>query len=101
MGASENPELTEELRQQRVKFLGPRSETLSDLQLELLAEKSPARRWTRWKRKRGASRSPALRHASGGRIQDGDGCPRTCREWRKWSRCCGAETAASAAQQQR
>jgi transposase len=33
--------LTEELRQQRVKFLGPRSETLSDLQLELLAEEEP------------------------------------------------------------
>jgi len=33
--------LTEELRQQRIKFLGPRSETLSDLQLELLAEEEP------------------------------------------------------------
>jgi transposase len=33
--------LTEELRQQRVKFLGPRSETLSDLQLELLADEEP------------------------------------------------------------
>ena len=33
--------LTEELRQQRVKFLGPRSETLSDLQLELLADQEP------------------------------------------------------------
>ncbi len=29
--------LTEELRQQRIKLLGPRSETLSDLQLELAA----------------------------------------------------------------
>src|SRR5215813_10518016 len=33
--------LTEELRQQRVKFLGPRSETLSDLQLQLLTEEEP------------------------------------------------------------
>lgn len=33
--------LTEELRQQRVKQLGPRSETLSDLQLELLADQEP------------------------------------------------------------
>lgn len=33
--------LTEELRQQRIKQLGPRSETLSDLQLELLADQEP------------------------------------------------------------
>ena len=33
--------LTEQLRQQRVQFLGPRSETLSDLQLELLTEEEP------------------------------------------------------------
>jgi transposase len=33
--------LTEQLRQQRVKLLGPRSETLSDLQLELLADEEP------------------------------------------------------------
>ena len=33
--------LTEELRQFRVKLLGPRSETLSDLQLELLADQEP------------------------------------------------------------
>ena len=33
--------LSEELRQQRVKLLGPRSETLSDLQLELLADEEP------------------------------------------------------------
>jgi transposase len=30
--------LEERLRQQRIKMLGPRSETLTDLQLELLAE---------------------------------------------------------------
>ena len=34
--------LTEQLRQQRVKFLGPRSETLSDLQLALLADEEPS-----------------------------------------------------------
>ena len=33
--------LTEELRQQRMKLLGPRSETLSDLQLQLLADEEP------------------------------------------------------------
>jgi transposase len=33
--------LTEELRQYRVKLLGPRSETLNDLQLELLADDEP------------------------------------------------------------
>ena len=33
--------LKEELRQYRVKLLGPRSETLSDLQLELLADQEP------------------------------------------------------------
>ena len=35
--------LQEELRQQRIKALGPRSETLSDLQLELLTEEEPCR----------------------------------------------------------
>jgi transposase len=33
--------LTEELRLQRIKFLGPRSETLSNLQLELLIDEEP------------------------------------------------------------
>ena len=33
--------LKQELRQQRIQFLGPRSETLSDLQLELLADEEP------------------------------------------------------------
>ncbi len=33
--------LTEQLRQQRVKLLGPRSEILSDLQLNLLADEEP------------------------------------------------------------
>ena len=34
--------LEERLRQQRIQALGPRSETLSDLQLELLAEQEPS-----------------------------------------------------------
>lgn len=34
--------LTEQLRQQRIKFLGPCSETLSNLQLELLVEEEPS-----------------------------------------------------------
>jgi transposase len=33
--------LEERLREQRIRLLGPRSETLSDLQLELLAEEEP------------------------------------------------------------
>lgn len=33
--------LKEELRQQRIKWLGPRSETLSNLQLELLVQEEP------------------------------------------------------------
>src|SRR5215470_17707272 len=33
--------LEERLRQQRIKMLGPHSETLSDLQLELLADEEP------------------------------------------------------------
>src|ERR1700676_622178 len=34
--------LEERLRQQRIQVLGPHSETLSDLQLELLAEEEPS-----------------------------------------------------------
>src|ERR1700761_4777634 len=34
--------LQERLRKQRIGFLGPSSETLSDLQLELLAEEEPS-----------------------------------------------------------
>jgi transposase len=34
--------LEERLRQRRIQFLGPHSETLSDLQLELLAEEEPS-----------------------------------------------------------
>ena len=33
--------LDQRLRQQRIKMLGPRSESLSDLQLELLADEEP------------------------------------------------------------
>ena len=33
--------LVEQLRQFRVKMLGPKSETLNDLQLELLADEEP------------------------------------------------------------
>src|SRR5271170_3234496 len=34
--------LEERLRQRRIQLLGPHSETLSDLQLELLAEEEPS-----------------------------------------------------------
>ncbi len=38
---AEIQQLMERLRRQRIQFLGPKSETLSDLQLELLAEEEP------------------------------------------------------------
>jgi hypothetical protein len=34
--------LEEKLRQQRIRMLGPQSETLSNLQLELLADEEPS-----------------------------------------------------------
>ena len=91
--------LTEELRQHRVKLLGPRSETLSDLQLELLADEEPgttldeveaeAQRppWTEARRERrphpGRQRLPQNLP----RIEEIISCAeQTCRQ-------CGAETA--------
>ena len=67
--------LTEELRQQRVKLLGPRSETLSDLQLQ--------QHGMRWRRKHGGRRSRLSRRANGVRIRGGNACPRICRVSRK------------------
>ncbi len=50
--------LEERLRRQRIGFLGPASETLSDLQLELLVEEEPSPPHARkWKPRRGASAS--------------------------------------------
>src|SRR6266487_5201465 len=48
--------LEERLRQRRIQLLGPRSETLSDLQLELLAEEEPSA--TRQEVEAEASREP-------------------------------------------
>src|ERR1700679_3116723 len=51
--------LQERLRRQRIGFLGPSSETLSDLQLELLAEEEPGATREEWKEKRGGEPIPA------------------------------------------
>lgn len=75
--------LTEELRQQRVKFLGPRSETLSDLQLELLADQEPGTTVDAVEAE--AQRAPKRRRATGGHIRDGNACRRICRASRRWS----------------
>jgi len=48
--------LEEELRQRRIQMLGPRSETLSDLQLELWPKKNRERRPRKWRQKLGARR---------------------------------------------
>ena len=75
--------LTEELRQYRVKLLGPRSETLSDLQLELLADQEPGTTLDEVEAEAGALRSRRFRRVNGGRIRGGSVCPRICRESRK------------------
>jgi transposase len=41
LGAFENSAARREWRQQRIRILGPQSETLSNLQLELLADEEP------------------------------------------------------------
>ena len=71
VGASQIEKLQEELRQQRIDRLGPRSETLSDLQLELLADEEPGA--TRDEVEAEAQREPIanVRRASGSRIRAG------------------------------
>jgi transposase len=54
--------LIEEMRQLRIKFLGPKSETLSSLQLELLAEEEPSA--TRDEVEAEARREPITRSAA-------------------------------------
>jgi hypothetical protein len=65
-------------RRQRISFLGPHSETQSDLQQELLVEEEPSVTGEKWKPKHAASRSPS---ASASRIPAGSGCPRICHAW--------------------
>ena len=75
--------LTEELRQQRIQRLGPRSETLSDLQLELLADQEPGA--TREEVEAEAGREPIVNLAPRERKPhpDGNACRNICREWNK------------------
>ena len=75
--------LQERLRKQRLGFLGPSSETLSDLQLELLAEEEQAQRARKWKQNRGASRFPRRCHANRNRIRAASLCRRVCRASKK------------------
>lgn len=92
--------LTEELRQFRVKMLGPRSETLNDLQLQLLADDEPG---TTLDEVEAETQRPVLqeaprreRRSHPGRQRLPENLPRVeeivqCRE--KACRQCGRETA--------
>lgn len=92
--------LEEELRQHRVKLLGPRSETLSDLQLELLADQEPGVTGEEVAAEAGRERMhtapPRERKRHPGRQQLPDNLPRVeqvipCAEQN--CKHCGAETA--------
>jgi hypothetical protein len=76
--------LIEEMRQLRIKFLGPKSETLSSLQLELLAEEEPSA--TRDEVEAEAGREPitqTVARASASCIRGASRCRTNCRVWRK------------------
>jgi len=77
--------LEERLRKQRVGFLGPASETLSDLQLELLIEQEPSttREEVEAESSPGVSRSPLHRRASASRIRAASLRQRICRAGKK------------------
>ena len=92
--------LEERLRRQRIQFLGPRSETLSDLQLRLLIEEEPGT--TRAEVEAEAARAPVSKVAARerkshpGRQRLPEGLPRVeevlaCAE--RNCQHCGAETA--------
>ena len=72
--------LEERLRQRRIQVLGPQSETLSDLQLELLAEEEPGAT-ARRSGSRSAARTPSTkaRSANASRIRGAARCRRICR----------------------
>ena len=72
----------ERLRKQRIGFLGPASETLSDLQLELLTEEEPST--TREEvEAEVAARADHARRASANRIRAASLCRRICRASKK------------------
>ena len=74
--------LEERLRRQRIGFLGPASETLSDLQLELLVEEEPST--TREEvGSRGAARASSRLRASANLIRAGSLCRKICRASKK------------------
>ena len=76
--------LEERLRQQRIQLLGPHSETLSDLQLELLAEEEPG--VTREEVEAEARREPLIRkprRANANRIRAAALAGDICRVWKK------------------
>ena len=75
--------LEEKLRQQRIRMLGPQSETLSNLQLELLADEEPSAPTTKSQPKRSANRSRASRRESVSRTPVASDCQRVSREWKK------------------
>ena len=74
-------ELLERLRKQRIGFLGPASETLSDLQLELLIEQEPST--TREEVEAESHREPIASGASASPIRAVSHCQRICRGWKK------------------
>ena len=77
-------------------FLGPRSETLSDLQLELLVEEEPGVTARKWKRKLAARADPRARTqaASGPSAVAGESAAggTSDRVWREVLPGCGGET---------
>ena len=73
--------LQERLRKQRIGFLGPASETLSDLQLELLVEQEPSTTREEVEAEAVVSRSPS--RANENRIRDASLCRRICRASKK------------------
>jgi transposase len=91
-------QLEERLRQQRIQFLGPRSETLSALQLELLTEQEPSttRDEVEAEARRGPLRATPERKPHPGRRTLPENLPREvevvrCAEAN--CKTCGAETA--------
>jgi len=70
--------LQAELRQERILKYGPRSETLSDLQLKLL-EEEPGVSCREVEAEAGRAPVPAFPSASARRIPDANACRKICR----------------------
>ena len=75
--------LEERLRQKRIQMLGPHSETLSDLQLELLADEEPGVTVDEVEAEAGREAVAKIPAASASRILAVSACPRICRALRK------------------